>query len=310
MYAYVPCFPHCVPCAISHPYTRTHSLWPTMKNGALLYPTETEGPPMAGWVHNREAGCVVCAANTLKVATFVRWGRTSCTGISNVKELYNGWVGSGNAGHAGSGSNYLCMASNPEYAAGYNDGSQDAALIYRTEYETSGYGVSTLNPLHNHEAACAVCEIPAEKIMMSELLGCLAVRVRVCVGQVVITVSVAGCGAHIFLSLSPSPRQAHVPRRPDIPVRRVPHVHALQRPAPQRVYLRGQVCRADCRVECGRRGRCWPVAHGDGGPTRHGLQPRLGGALRRLLPPCRLRQRCAAATEVCGSRALLSFLKF
>lgn len=157
--------PHNYVCVDASPEPREGSS-AASENGALLYPVEVENPPMAGYVHNRELSCVVCSANAPRVTTFVRWGRTSCNGITNATQLYNGWIGGGHSSHQGSGNNYLCMASSPEYLAGFNDGDQNGGLVYRTEYEVNGFGISSLNPLHNHEAACAVCEIPAEKTIM------------------------------------------------------------------------------------------------------------------------------------------------
>ena len=98
-----------------------------------MYPTETEGPPLSGWVHNREVSCIVCAAPSTKVATFVRWGRNSCTGITNIKEIYAGWAGGGHNSHPGSGANALCMVNSPAYLGGYSDGDHNGALIYRGE---------------------------------------------------------------------------------------------------------------------------------------------------------------------------------
>lgn len=138
---------------------------PGDNNGALMYPTEAEGPPL-GYTHNREVSCVVCAAPTPKVSTFVRWGRNSCSGITNIREIYAGWAAGGHPSHAGSGANYLCMANNPEYLAGFNDGDQNGALLYRAEYRTAGYGVSTLASLNNQDVPCSVCEITAEKVQM------------------------------------------------------------------------------------------------------------------------------------------------
>jgi hypothetical protein len=254
-----------------------------------MYPTEVEGPPMAGWVVNREVSCVVCSAPTPKVATFVRWGRTTCSGISNVKELYNGWVGGAHTSHAGSGVNYLCMASSPEYLPGSNDGSQDASLIYRTEvqlcvcvcvcmfvsccsrcsccaqYETAGYGVSALNGVHNREAACAVCEVPGEDTVMGELeWGCF-----------VLSLSTTDVSAHAHSS-----REAQLPERADVHVRRVCHVLPLHQCAPWRVYLCGQECRGHFRVQRRGRGRRWTFPYGDRGPAWLRVQPRLGGAVR------------------------------
>ena len=166
---------------------------PGSNNGALLYPTETEGPPLSGWVHNREVSCVVCAAPTPKVATFVRWGRNACAGISNVKEIYAGWAAGGHYTHPGSGAEYLCMANSPEYLGGFNDNDQNGALLYRAEYRTAEFGVAPLRALNFRDVPCSVCEVPAEKVQMSKFAV-------ICGRESHVLLTLPSCAAFQFLA--------------------------------------------------------------------------------------------------------------
>jgi hypothetical protein len=58
------------------------------QNGALLYPTETEGPLSAGsgsaYVHDREVMCAVCSQPGTAKSFYVQWGRNKCTAGTNV----------------------------------------------------------------------------------------------------------------------------------------------------------------------------------------------------------------------------------
>jgi outer membrane murein-binding lipoprotein Lpp len=89
--------------------------------------------------------------------TFVRWGRQDCpTGTDLV---YSGFVGGKSHTHGGSGTNTLCLASNPEYDQ-YNDADHNGALIYGVEMEMSSYGLNgaaPFNSLHDATPGCAVC---------------------------------------------------------------------------------------------------------------------------------------------------------
>lgn len=144
------------------------------QNGALLYPTETEGPGgplgagvLANYISNRELFCAVCAAQTPKTANFVRWGRNSCTGVTGATALYTGWAGAGRFDYAGSGANLLCLHPSPAWPAGYfSNGNEDGALIFPSEYNTANFGVPSLRPLHGHEIGCTVCTVPAQSVQM------------------------------------------------------------------------------------------------------------------------------------------------
>lgn len=89
--------------------------------------------------------------------TFTRWGHNTCpTGTSMV---YNGFAASSAHNHGGSGVTQLCLVATPTWD-NFSDVNQDGALIYGTEYQTSGYGLASVSPfntLHDFNAPCAVC---------------------------------------------------------------------------------------------------------------------------------------------------------
>lgn len=130
---------------------------------------EVESQPAGQkYVINRPLSCAVCAAKQAATKTFTRWGRKSCAGITGATLVYPGWMGGGHFGQRGSGSNHMCMHQVPEWQTGYfNDGNiDDTARVYRTEYETSVFGISSLKALHDHEAPCAVCQVTALDTLM------------------------------------------------------------------------------------------------------------------------------------------------
>jgi hypothetical protein len=64
--------------------------------------------------------------------------------------------------HNGGGANYLCLPPDPTFDGG-DPGNQDGALIYRTEYQFDGNGISKWSDLHNWDAPCAVCQAPSDR---------------------------------------------------------------------------------------------------------------------------------------------------
>ena len=88
------------------------------------------------------------------------WGNSSCPSTSTV--VYSGRAGGAYFTHAGSGSNYLCLPSDPEY---YSDGKPTTypAYVYSSEYETWG---TELTGLENHNVPCAVCEAQRQAMIM------------------------------------------------------------------------------------------------------------------------------------------------
>lgn len=96
--------------------------------------------------------------STSKVS-YTRWGRNSCP--EGAELIYKGFAASGHYGHSGGISSVVCLIDNPTFANdSVNDGDQNGALLYGTEYETKAYGIGTLKELHESDAPCAVCLKP------------------------------------------------------------------------------------------------------------------------------------------------------
>ncbi|KAJ8046077.1 hypothetical protein HOLleu_09252 [Holothuria leucospilota] len=90
---------------------------------------------------------------SLAGVTYVHWGKTTCP--DNSQLVYAGIVGGKHFTQKGSGTNYLCLHSNPTFdrpQAGRNYG----AYIYGTEFEAGSYaGLPQLS--QEAEVACSVC---------------------------------------------------------------------------------------------------------------------------------------------------------
>jgi hypothetical protein len=89
------------------------------------------------------------------MVSYTRWGRNSCPDGADL--IYKGFAASGYYGEGGI-SSALCLTEDPKFAIGaVNDGNQDGALLYGTEYGTSSFGIASLKPLNNKDIPCAVC---------------------------------------------------------------------------------------------------------------------------------------------------------
>jgi hypothetical protein len=102
--------------------------------------------------------------------TYVRWGRTVCPAGANV--VYTGYAAGAHQTHAGSGANTLCLHDTPQWLT-FNDGDQNGALLYGTEFETTTFGVSSLTGVNDRDARCVVCEVPrANQILVPGRTSC------------------------------------------------------------------------------------------------------------------------------------------
>ena len=111
--------------------------------------------------YNGSSWVGIVAAST----TYIRWGRDDCPATSSL--VYWGYAASGHYNHNGSGANHLCLTSTPSWSgASYHDASQNGALLYGTEFETSGYGVSTLVNRYQYDARCALCLVDAASVSL------------------------------------------------------------------------------------------------------------------------------------------------
>ena len=88
-------------------------------------------------------------------ATYIRWGKSSCPGVTGTELVYSGIAGGSQHDQDGGGSNYLCMPIDPEYSSTltYAAGIQDSSPIHGAEYEHPVQGT------HNHNVPCAVCRV-------------------------------------------------------------------------------------------------------------------------------------------------------
>ncbi|KAJ8046076.1 hypothetical protein HOLleu_09251 [Holothuria leucospilota] len=92
--------------------------------------------------------------DSLTGVTYVHWGKTTCPDQSQL--VYAGIVGGKHYTQQGSGTNYLCLRSNPTFDRPQAGISPFAAYIYGTEFEAGSYaGLPGLS--QEAEVACSVC---------------------------------------------------------------------------------------------------------------------------------------------------------
>merc|ERR1712000_258151 len=123
-------------------------------NGALLYTTEMEGGSADETLYPHDREVAYCVCQIASGAVYSRWGSNSCTG--GAKKIDGSFMASGHYGHNGSGVNWICMSKSPQFAPGTHGGNQNGALLYGTEYQSTG----AVDKNHDRDAACAVCNHP------------------------------------------------------------------------------------------------------------------------------------------------------
>ena len=108
-------------------------------------------------------------------ATYIRWGKSSCTGVKRTELVYSGIAG-GSWYNQGGGSNYLCLPKVPEYSSTltHKAGVQNQATVHGAEYQ---------NPLqgsHDHNVPCAVCRVSTRPsvVMIPAKASCPATWTR------------------------------------------------------------------------------------------------------------------------------------
>ncbi|KAJ8303216.1 hypothetical protein KUTeg_019612 [Tegillarca granosa] len=93
-------------------------------------------------------------------AVFTRWGKRSCPG--NSTQIYAGFMAGSWYDDTGSGSNFLCLPTDPLWGH-YNDRpSTSTAHIYGTEYQTLEFAPT----LTNEDAPCSVCRADAASTVL------------------------------------------------------------------------------------------------------------------------------------------------
>lgn len=118
-----------------------------------------------------DARLAALEARSAPIITYVRWGKTTCT--NDARAVYVGFAAGNHFELPGSGAGTLCLHDTPEWLS-YDDANQNPAVIFGTEYQTSGYGVG-LDSNHDGDAPCVVCEVPrAAELMVPGRTSCPA----------------------------------------------------------------------------------------------------------------------------------------
>ena len=88
-------------------------------------------------------------------ATYIRWGKSSCPGVTGTELVYSGIAGGSWVIQDGGGSNYLCLPKDPEYSSSlnYRAGIQNYSPIHGAEYQYPLQGTN------DHNVPCAVCRV-------------------------------------------------------------------------------------------------------------------------------------------------------
>ena len=88
-------------------------------------------------------------------ATYIRWGKSFCPGVTGTELVYSGIAGGSWYNQEGGGSNYLCLPKYPEYSSTltYRGLRQDKTSIHGAEYH------SPIQGTHDHNVPCAVCRV-------------------------------------------------------------------------------------------------------------------------------------------------------
>ncbi|CAC5417799.1 unnamed protein product [Mytilus coruscus] len=90
-------------------------------------------------------------------STFVRWGRSTCNGTTS-SLVYNGYMAGPCIKSMATGSNYLCLSSNPEKKSFPADWNSNPGHLYGIGWELSGKDRSkSSSHVDDKDVPCAVC---------------------------------------------------------------------------------------------------------------------------------------------------------
>ena len=95
--------------------------------------------------------------------TYIRWGRTVCPSVSGTSMVYSGWAAGSHFSHGGSGANYICLTTTPQYL-NFSSARDSPGLVYGAEYEAV-----TNQPnigVNDQEVPCAVCHATQRSVLM------------------------------------------------------------------------------------------------------------------------------------------------
>ena len=95
-------------------------------------------------------------------AAYIRWGNSSCPGITGTKLVYTGFAGGSLFNQGGGGANYLCMPDAPKYSSTltYRAGVQNHSPIHGAEYQDPIQGIQ------NHNVPCALCHVSSRSVLI------------------------------------------------------------------------------------------------------------------------------------------------
>ncbi|KAK3577115.1 hypothetical protein CHS0354_037149 [Potamilus streckersoni] len=114
--------------------------------------------------------------NTASGTTYVRWGRTDCSG-NGTELVYKGYMAGSEYTQTGSGTNHLCLPEYPTWAK-YKDGNSGPDYrghVYGAEYEIGLHDeyIPFSSPVLDNNAPCAICRtIRSTSIMIPGRTNC------------------------------------------------------------------------------------------------------------------------------------------
>ena len=93
---------------------------------------------------------------------YIRWGNSSCPGVTGNTLVYTGFAGGSLFYRSGGGANYLCMPDTPEYSSTltYRAGVQNYSPIHGAEYQ---YPIVGSN---DHNVPCALCHVSSRSVLI------------------------------------------------------------------------------------------------------------------------------------------------
>ncbi|XP_041458893.1 uncharacterized protein LOC121410708 [Lytechinus variegatus] len=113
--------------------------------------SRSEGAPRTAAVVAEDASAMLATGTV-----YHHWGKASCPATSSL--IYSGFAASGSSlsVNKGSGSNILCMVSDPEYGTSVPDQQDARGKIYSIEYRNAN-NFGSQSDLHGHDVPCAAC---------------------------------------------------------------------------------------------------------------------------------------------------------
>ena len=94
--------------------------------------------------------------------TYTRWGRTSCPNNTDAQLVYSGRAGGTNFNVRGGSADIICLPDDPDYipASISFSSTRFKSVVQGAEFEGSHLSGDPVQYLHEHNAPCAVCDVP------------------------------------------------------------------------------------------------------------------------------------------------------